>query len=342
MRTSHKLTQVLLALVALAVLASASLAQTPVGPGTPYPKDDVVSDQKAGSVLIYNLYSSSAANPNATNTRINITNTSSNFSIAVHLFFLDGGSCTPADVYVCLTPNQTASFLASDVDPGVTGYIVAVASDQRFGCPVKFNHLIGDGYVKLSTGHVANLAAESVAAITDLPIACGVEGGTATIYFDNWMYDWVGRTLAVDNIPSPVDGNNTLLVINRIGGDLATGAGNIGLLFGILYDDAETPFSFTLSAGCQLRVAINNANFRVLGGGVSGVIPSGRSGWLKVWSTSADDAFSSGGRGVLGAVLNANANTLTSASAFNGGHNLHKLTVSIIDSFVIPIFPPAC
>jgi len=41
----------------------------------------------------------------------------------VHLFFVDGATCSIADSLVCLTPNQTASFLASDIDPGTTGYI---------------------------------------------------------------------------------------------------------------------------------------------------------------------------------------------------------------------------
>ena len=43
-------------------------------------------------------------------------------------------------------------------------YIVAVASNLVTGCPVDFNYLIGDAYVKLSSGHAANLAAEGFAA----------------------------------------------------------------------------------------------------------------------------------------------------------------------------------
>src|SRR5205085_10560052 len=101
-----------------------------VGPGLFFPSTGEVSDQKAGSVLVYNLYSSSIAAPSAQNTRIAITNTHPGLSIAVHLFFVDGATCSIADSLVCLTPNQTASFLASDIDPGTTGYIIAVASDR--------------------------------------------------------------------------------------------------------------------------------------------------------------------------------------------------------------------
>ena len=60
--------------------------------------------------------------------------------VNVHLFFVDGTSCGVADAFVCLTANQTATFLMSDIDPGTTGFIVAVAVDQQ-GCPVNFNQL---------------------------------------------------------------------------------------------------------------------------------------------------------------------------------------------------------
>ena len=40
---------------------------------------------------------------------------------------------------------------------------MAVAVDAGTGCPINFNCLIGDAFVKLSTGHAANLAAEAFA-----------------------------------------------------------------------------------------------------------------------------------------------------------------------------------
>src|SRR5262249_36044409 len=88
-----------------------------VGPGNFFPATAALSDQKAGSVPFYNLYDSSATNASAQNTRISITNVNSSLDTAVHLFFVDRTSCSVADSFICLTPNQTAAFLVSDLDP---------------------------------------------------------------------------------------------------------------------------------------------------------------------------------------------------------------------------------
>src|SRR5262249_43517171 len=131
---------------------------------------------------------------------------------------------------------------ASDVDPGVTGYIVAVASDSFTGCPVSFNFLIGDEYVKFATGHFANLGAEAFAALFNGTIpGCDANSTTATLAFNGLAdgYNRAPRVLALENFASRADGNDTLLIINRLGGNLATGAAVIGALFGIVYDDAE-------------------------------------------------------------------------------------------------------
>src|SRR6516164_6652600 len=162
MRTSRKLTQAMFALFALLIMASAAFA---ADPGVPYPATSEVSDQKPGSVLVYNIYNSDATSGATQNTRVNITNTSSASPAFVHLFFVDGTTCSIADSFLCLTANQTASFLTSDIDPGVRGYIIAVASDSRAGCPTSFNFLIGDEYVKLASGHAANLGAEAFSAL---------------------------------------------------------------------------------------------------------------------------------------------------------------------------------
>jgi hypothetical protein len=323
-----------MALFALIVMSSVAMA---ADPGLAYPANSPVSDQKAGSVLVYNLYSSSVSAPNTNNSRVNITNTSSTSVANVHIFFVDGATCSIADSFICLTANQTASFLASDVDPGTTGYIIAVATNDT-GCPVAFNFLIGDVYVKLTSGHAANLAAESFNARifgAGVPADCDAASITAILNFNDINYDRAPRTLAVSNIPSRADGNDTLIILNRIGGSLAIGAAAIGPVFGIIYDDAENPLSFTFSApNCQFRSSLSN-NFPRLAPRFEQFIPAGRSGWAKFFSTADTVAL-------LGSSINFNPNAATAANAFNGGHNMHKLTLAISTQLTIPIFPSNC
>src|SRR5204863_3910432 len=125
------------------VTASASLVATcqAPGPGPFYPASSEVTDQKPGSVLVYPIYTSSVG-ANSQNSRISITNTHPNLRAWVHLFFVSD-TCSVSDAFICLTPNQTSTFLASDLDPGTTGYLVAVATDGVTGCPIDFNYLIG-------------------------------------------------------------------------------------------------------------------------------------------------------------------------------------------------------
>ena len=303
-----------------------------VGPGNLIPAASEASDQKAGSVLIYNVYTSGATSGNTQNTRINITNTHLTLPSYVHLFFVAEG-CAVADSYICLTGNQTASFLASDLDPGTTGYLVAVAVNA-LGCPTNFNSLIGDEYVKFTSGHAANLAAEAFAALPGGLPACDANANTVAINFDGVSYNRAPATLSLDNIGSRADGNDTLLIVNRIGGNLGIGAASLGTLFGIFYDDAEAALSFSVTGTCQLRNSITN-NFPRITPRFETFVPAGRTGWLKIYNQT-------GAIGITGAAINFNPNASSSAGAFNQGHNLHHLTLNATSSYIIPVFPPSC
>jgi hypothetical protein len=327
MKTSRKLTSVFLTLFALTLMSVAAMA---ADPGAPYPATSEVSDQKAGSVLFYNIYTSAASGGNTQNARISLTNTSSTSAAFVHLFFVSD-SCSVADSYICLTPNQTASFLASDVDPGIKGYIVAVAVDFN-GCPTSHNFLIGDEYVKFSSGHAANLGAEAFARIST-PTTCA--GSDAALLFDGTDYNKAPRVLAVSNVPSRLDGNDTMIIVNRVGGWLSTGTFTTGTLFGLLYDDAESAYSFSLTGGCQIMGSLSDSYPRVAPRFTT-IIPQGRSGWLKLYNNATDN-------GILGAVINFNANAGSQPGAFNGGRNMHKLTLTTgASTYTIPVFPPSC
>ncbi len=320
--------RLLLILTALTILSGLVFA---ADPGTPYLADVSISDQKAGSVLIFNYYSSSASNPAQENTRINITNTNENLNVAVHLFFIDGDSCSPADYFICLTPNQTVAVSAAEFDPGTMGYLIAIAVNPQTGCPANFNYLIGDEYIKLTAGFQANLGAEAVSAMTNL--TCSISP-TAMISFDGTMYGKLPMLLAVDNVSSRAEGNRTLLIINSIDGNLSESINKIGGIFGILYSQLEAPFSFTFQMmTCQVRKELSDQSLRTTPR-FSNVIPTGSVGWMKFYTTS--------GNPITGAALVFNPNANSVANAYNQGHNLHKLRTNGTGSLVVPVFPANC
>lgn len=308
-----------------------------------------ISDQLAGFMLVYNYYTSSATSPTTQNTRFSMTNTSS-FGAAVHVFFVDGGTCSVSDRYICLSGNQTISFLASEQDPATTGYLVALSVDSR-GFPVPLDNLIGEAYVKTDVGFFGNLAAEAIPA--RLAYRLLVPQGDES-YFAMTITG-LPRVLAVDNINSRADGNETLVVINGVGGDLRVSGFAIGTLFGILYDDAERPHSWSRSGVCQLVLPLNN-DFPKTVPRFDTVIPAGQTGWMKFWSTSTFNnslvgGTSADGRALLGAVFQRNPQGGTASGAFQGARNLHVMTVLSdreapgtpqVTVFLIPAFPPNC
>jgi hypothetical protein len=343
MNPSHKLFPLLATFFALAVFFLILAPPAQAGdPGLPFPTSAAASDQKPGSILIYNVYTSGAANSNSHNSRIALTNSSDSIIAYIHLFFVEGVTCSVADSFICLTPNQTATFLASDIDPGITGYLILLAVDQQ-GCPVKHNFLLGDVYVKFPTGHFGNLAADSFAAQYDVFTGCNASSSTATVFFDAPgipdSYNPLPRTVAVDNLPDRSSNNDTLLILNRIGGNLGIGVGAIGNIAGLLYDDGENGVSFAFNAGsCQFRSPLSN-NFPRTAPRFEVIIPAGHSGWMKLYTDNASI-------GLLGATINSNASSAASANAFNGAHNLHHLTFNNTGggaiSLTIPVFPPSC
>lgn len=68
--------------------------KVPPGPGPNLPPTSQISDQKPGSVLIFPYHTSDASNPNLTISRICLTNVENQWSACVHLFFVDGATCS--------------------------------------------------------------------------------------------------------------------------------------------------------------------------------------------------------------------------------------------------------
>jgi len=283
-------------------------------------------------VLFYPIYTSSASSPGDQDTRISITNADQQRSANVHLFFIDGATCNAADNYICLTENQTATFRTSDFDPGTTGFLIAIATNN-LGCPTPLNSLMGEVYVKFSSGHKANLAADAALAL-NVPPSCDETSFLTQLNFNGVDYSRLGRVLALSNIPDRASGNDTKLILNRIGGNFTVGSATLGSIFGIAYNDVESPFSFNFTPNtCQLVNSISN-NFPRTAPRIEQIIPAGRSGWIRLWMT--DDAA------IFGAMINFNANSGADPGAYSQGHNLRKLTVTAIGSLTIPLIPPPC
>ena len=327
-------TKFLFAMLALFSMSSMALG---ADPGRPDREADdarrpLPSDQKPGSILVYNIYASSAADPGKMDTDISLTNINATQVAYAHIFFVADG-CSTADAFICLTPNQTVSFLASSIDPGIKGYIMVIATNDK-GCPISFNYLLGSEFVKFDTGHAANLAAESYAALyTGTLPGCTNSTVSARIPLDGVRYNAAPRILAVDKIPSVADNNSTMLIINTLEGDLAIGMTPIRTFGGNLFDDSENGFAYTATGVCQFRQIMGQNTFPRTSPPFNQVIPAGRTGWMTL---SAREE-----RTISGAVINFNSNAATQKGAFNGGHNLHHLRLAG-GGFLVPVFPPNC
>lgn len=300
------------------------------GPGDAYPATSEVSDQKAGSVLLYPYYTSSSSGGNAHNTRINITQTA-DVPLATRIYFIRSNGTINAR-HLCLQAKETQSYLTGTYDAGHTGYILIVAVDTD-GCPLAANTLVGDVSVKLATGHSASLTAYAYAALFDGTLSgCGPGSTTANVNLDGTDYNRSPRTVAIDKVRSIFDGNATQLILARVGGNLSTGSiANIGPVSGTLFDEGGTAFPFSFNVAQPHMVQQLNNSFPLTSPRFDSVVAAGTVGWMKM----AGDADI----GLLGAVLNFNPNAGTAAGAFNGGHGLRALTVTPAASFVVPVAP---
>ncbi len=322
-----------------------------LGPGACIPSNSPPSTQKPGAVLFGGAFASGATGgpggDPGNNTAISLTNTHPSLGVVVHLFFVDGATCSVADAFVCLTPLQTTRFLMSDMDPGVVGYMMAMAVDgppgtaggHNTGCPISFNYLIGSAKIKMTNSPMreADLASESCASEFGSPLpGCDPNKAYAEIPFDGSPqgFNKLPRVLAASSIASRADGNDTMLILARIDGNWGTGLKPLGNVFGILYDDAEKAHSFSFNAGtCLLRTILSNTFPRTTPR-FEQAIPAGRTGWMKLWSEE--------NVAILGAIINRNDNTASSPNAFAGGHTLHVLRLNERVVITVPVFPPSC
>jgi len=243
--------------------------------GWRYPAGSESGGTRPGSVLIFPIYTSNPSSKVAVNTRISLTNTDPASRVTVRLVFIDGVSGAAVDGLLCLGPGQTSTFFASDLDPGVTGYMTAAAVDPSSGCPVRANHLIGIAFVKLDGSRSASLPAFGVAS----PADSTCEQGPFEIAFDGKSYNRLpGELAAPAGDPEAVE---PMLILVRPEGriDAVTGTvfqvPNAPLDFSVPVERSQliVPLSAFLKPGpawMRLRCADGGAVLGAIIGGSSG------------------------------------------------------------------------
>ena len=330
MRTSHKLTQFILVLMAVIGIASVSFGQplpsnTTVGNASTNTNVIEVSDQKPGSLLVYPYYRSNAQT--GVDTRLTLTNLGK-LGINVHFLFLDGATCTELDQYVCLTPNASIDWKASQFDPENTGYVIAYAVNNM-GIPISYNGLIGNGFVRDGV-YVGNYGAESFASPAPIGTPIGTvsaAGDTAAINFNGTTLDMVPTAFAVD-IQSPLDAVNQRVVLASVVGDAFSGSLNGGTTqigTGLVYNGHEALRSFSsIFGGRCLSSNIIDATTPKVSGTLGSLIPKGEVGTIRFNVT-----------GAVGLLMTSNANF------FSGIRTLHK-TQTGPGTLTVPIFMPDC
>lgn len=316
MQTSHKLTRIFVALFALIVLAAAAMAQNPA--------DIAISDQQAGSLLVYPFYTSDSQTK--ADTRITLSNVHTEHIVAVHLFFMDR-SCNQADTYVCLTPNASISLKASEFDPDTKGGWLLAVAVTRMGIPYTIsNSLIGNAFV-VDGDYVGNYGAEAVRSyVPELDAMGNVITPAVATTTDTATVRFLAPDQFAAEIQSPNDAVGQRIVTVGLSGSLmdmsVKGAGQVGI--GQLYNGNEKPFgSFSkfLADGCRSEAIITTTFPRVpLGLGV--LIPSGQIGTLK-WNSGPS----------VGLIMT------PKTAKWSGIRTLHK-TRQTATRLTIPVFNP--
>jgi len=274
------------------------------------------SDIKPGSILFFNRFTSNPINPMQGDTQINLTNHHQSKGIDLHFFIVDGSSCSVADFGTSLNASQTISFLTSDFDPGIFGYMIVVAED--LGVPTQHNWLTGTALVREFDGRQGALSAVSIGKLSAGPISPDADG-SYRLKFNNSVYERLPQILAISSVDSQVT-TTSYLYIYTPSTDVYTGSSSSITVTTLLYDDASRSLSGSFSVGCYRQDSFSTIFNR--GGGINRHIPAGRTGWIRM---------SGSGGPILGSVITRNA-------MFQGGYNLPAISLYSNHEIEIPVF----
>ncbi len=284
-------------------------------------------DQKPGSVLFLARYTSSASNPAREDSFISLSNTSPTDSVYVRLFLINGG-CQPFEYTLCLPPRRTTGLLASDLDPGSRGYMIAVACDAS-GQPIQFNWLSGSVQVKQPNpvnGLPFDISLSAIAIAKRSGGAVTAAGGKAEMAFDDTMYDRLPTQLAADDVQSQANGaNSTVITVFRPLPNLAGGSPSATIhVTGYNSDGNNTSADVNATNTCYRD--INLPTLKLAPTLIRDFIQPGASAWFSIAPTDSLP--------VLGAQFN--------YGKFSGGHTSRPLTFAIDYRISIPVAPLTC
>ena len=280
------------------------------------PQNVAVSDQKAGSMLVFPYYT----NVGQADTRIQITNAGVD-PAKVHIMLLDK-SCQQLDYYACITPNGSLIDKASVFDPTNSGYIIALAVDDK-GQPIIANNLIGNAFVN-DGDYVGNYGAEAFWGGAEyMPTAAANNAKTDTA-------DLVLKApceFSVE-IQSPKDAVQRLLMVG-LQGDVnmmtVSGAAQSGTGFAYNAQEQGGSFQKLLTGSCFSDAVITNTFPRV--------------------PTTLGTTINAGNAGHLRFSIGAGVGLLltgkSSKSGLSGIRTLHKTKTTQV-TLTVPVFMPTC
>lgn len=326
MRTLHKPTRFFMLLIALAALSLGALAgDNPTDPG--------ISDQKAGSMLVFPYYTNKAG----ADTRIQITNVGAGAATNVaslHIILIDE-NCQQLDYYTCITPNGSLVDTAQAFDPTNKGYMIVLNVDPVTGAPDPArNWLIGNAFVK-DGDYVGNYGAEAFWGTTEFISASAPAGDKTDV---STLSLKVPCEFAIE-IQSPSTAVQRVIVAG-LKGDISgtvldvndellglSGAAQVGT--GLAFNAEEKGFSFQrfLTGKCISDALITATNPRV--STTLGTLIGTGAGHLR---------FSIGGG--VGLILTSTKTPAGAAATWSGIRTLHKTKTTIV-SLTVPVFMPA-
>jgi hypothetical protein len=289
-----------------------------------------LGDQKPGSVLFFNRFTSSASNPFLENTVLNLTNTSPTATAYLRLFLVNASTCETTTYGICLDAQETMSFQMSDLDPGVRGYVVAVATNAQ-GEPIQFNWLIGNVIVKQSASNVGGAFTSVLSALAIAKRNSGIvanTGGSAEMIFDDVNYERLPGQVAFDSVPSQFNAvNATTISLYRPSSNLMgeVTSSNVQLTAWGKNDQNQVITSGgNVSAVCYSDFAVSTLRLSPIT--IGQLLPIDSTAWIA--------ASNNDGQPLLGSQLN--------SGEFNSGSNGRPLTLVTEYKIRIPVTPVSC